>query len=133
MSVDRQPGLATVSGTMATTANAYAAVTGTVLDTALYGGRRVAYQVTEGNVNAITAKVQGSLDGSAWSDVLTMDTDGSQRAGVDVAVAKNGTAYLMVAPEQTNKAAHCWRYYRVAAKSTVADTAGTVAVKGIQK
>lgn len=116
-----------------TTANAYASVPGTRLDTERGGPRSIAYRVLELNVNAITVKLRGSIDGVDWVDLITLDEAGTARGGVDVAVAKNAGAYLLVTDALVNGARMALRLYDLQAKSTIAAAHGSIRVSGFAK
>jgi hypothetical protein len=117
-----------------TSANAYAVVTGSQIDTYAYGCSRVGFRIAEtGGSNGITAKVRGSIDGSNWTDLTTLDAAGSEAAGVDQTIAASAVLLAFVTPEFDSGAKAGFRFYDVQIKSTVNGSHGTASVHGFAK
>ena len=113
-----------------TSADAYATVPGTLIDTRENKALSIVYHVLEGNVNAVTAKVRGFHETTGpYLDLICLDEVGTVQAGVDVAIAKNGSDTFVVKATQSY-----FRYYDCQVKSTVASTHSTaVRVRGLAK
>lgn len=118
-------------GTFAT-ADGYAAVPGSLLDTGVGAGTHIGYRVAAAT-NGATAKMQASMDGTNWLDVIARKEDGTAQAAVDVAVAAGADEYLIVTPAHDSGAKAAFRYYQVQARSTVAGNSSTVTLDGMAK
>lgn len=99
-----------------TTTDAYADVTGSALDS--YGKTRIVYVVTnEHAANSITWKVLASLDNITFVEVQAEAT----------------LAAVTTASWVADTADSAYRYFKVQAKATVAESQGTVALVGYAK
>lgn len=114
--------------------DAYAPVAGSTVDTFGRSGRSVGFALKEqGGANGVTFEVSGSIDGSAWTPLTTLDEAGAERGGVDIAVAAGATALAFVTPEYDAGAKAGFRYYRVQVKATVGGSQGSARVRGFAK
>lgn len=128
-------GRAINTGTLVqTTTDSYATVTGSQIDTYAYGCTRVGYRIKEtGGANGITAKVRGSIDGSNWTDLTTLDSAGSEAGGVDQTIAASATLLAFITPEFDAGAKAGFRFYDVQVKATGAGSQGEATVNGFAK
>jgi hypothetical protein len=105
-------------GVTYTTTASYAAVTGTKINMPR-GARAVAVQVTEtGGANGGTFKVQGSLDGSNWTDLTVYDATSTIESAADVAVSAGTTVPVFMSQSATKFATGCYTFYQIQAKDT---------------
>jgi len=127
--------LATLSPIMVTpnaqtSTSSYVIVSGSTIDTAQANHLvSIHYRIREtGGTNGITVKVQGSMDGTNFTDITAQDNTGTAQSGVDVAVSASSAATLFC-----TGATASWRYYRVMVKDTVASSHGQATVIGFAK
>lgn len=88
------------------------------------------YAAETGGTNGVTVKLQGSIDGVAWNDLLTYDDTSTIRAGVDVAITAGAGLYLFASLMAAKWALACYKYYRVLAKSTSSGNPGVASLTG---
>jgi hypothetical protein len=132
--VSMPPQSSAVSPADQTTTDTYVEVTGSTLDTAAFGQVFIGYRLAEvGGTNGVTYKVQGSLDTATWTDLTTLDEDGVERAGAEIAVPAAGDALAFITPGYDAGAKAAFRSYRVVVRSTTAGAAGTARVRGFAK
>jgi uncharacterized protein YraI len=119
-----------------TTADAYAEVVGTMLDSLRFGSKWLSYNVVESNNKGATVKIQGSIDGITWVDLRVQDNTGTAFSSADVAVSGNANSQLFITDDDVTNSPGVhggYRFYRMQAKSTVGSNAAKIAVVGIAK
>lgn len=131
---------ASVTKTGVTTTDAYAAVSEISFDTFHGGEKHFAFRYAEtGGANGATFKVQGSLNGTNYTDVVTVSSAGAEDSDAETPVAAGASAEVFVTLEAGGAAVEpmaaraCYRHYRVVVKSTSAGNAATVSVTGFCK
>jgi len=118
------------------TADAYADVVGSELDTLRFASKWLAYNVVESANKGATVKIVASIDGASWNDLRVQDKTGTAFSAADVAVTGNGNQQLFITDDDVTNSPGTdggYRYYKMQAKSTVGSNPATIKVVGIAK
>lgn len=117
---------ATVAPAAQASTNAYADIAGSTIDTLGLHARIARYTITEsGAANGITCKLVGSLDDATYYDLTAQTEAGADQAGVDVAIAANGTGHFVVSASTAKGSANRgMRYLKAQLKATVGGSQG---------
>lgn len=117
------------------TGDAFADVTGATVDTLVRGEKFIAFLLKEvGGVNGVTFRVQGSIDGTTYTNILgPIDSSGLEDIDGEFAVAANGSTEQFITPEYDNGAKAAYRHFKVQAKSTTAGNSGSAQVRVFAK
>jgi hypothetical protein len=119
-----------------TTADAYAVVPYSELDTLRHGSKWIAFQFVESNNKGATVKLQGSIDGTTWVDLRAQDVTGAAFSSTEIAVTGNATVQAFLNDDSVTNSPNVYggfRFYRVSAKSTVGSNPAKLTIVGLCK
>jgi hypothetical protein len=112
-----------------TTTDDFVRVPGAIIDLRQDPVSSLAIRVSNtGGSNDINYKVRGSIDGTNFTDIITLLLDGTEQAATGATVQENASAQVFVTDAYDGGAPASFNYYDVVAKSTSGGNSSTVVV-----